>query len=153
MRPVGIRARRNMLLKVCIPIVFVVTFVVLRYVADPERAIEHHVRAMRGLHEAMQLNPPEDANDSNQIQWLEHRDSLVRLGYLDEVEHVVPLAGEEAAQMQLYEALAAVKQKNWISDWSFRPGSGNGIVITVVDEAWRHAYWKDTIDVHRAPLE
>lgn len=101
----------------------------------------------------MQLNPPEGASDSNQVQWIDHRNSLVRLGYLDLVEHVVPLAGNEAAQMRLYKALAAEKRKNWISDWSFKPGSGDGIVITVVDEAWRHADWKNTIDAHRAPLE
>jgi len=147
---VGLRARKAMVLKVVVVVTMVATFGAVRYFADPERVIERHVVAMGALFEEL---PNSDASDPVRIEWNERRDSLVRLGYLDREEHTVPLAGDEVAQARLYKALNEEKQNSWISDWHSRTGSGNGIVITVVDEAWRHQYWKDTIDQYRAPLE
>lgn len=147
------RARKAIVQKVFAVVVVVATFVAVRFFADPERVVERHVSAMQSLFEEIQGNPNIHALDTVQIEWNEHQESLVRLGYLDRVEHVVPLAGNEAARTRLYEALDKLKGKNWISDWHTKPGAGLGIVITVVDESWRHAYWKDTIDLYRAPLE
>lgn len=150
---VGLRARKAVALKVFAVVVVVATFAALRQSADPQRVVDRHVDAMRSLFEELQQNPHLDASDPAQIEWNERRDSLVLLGHLDRVEHVVPLAGNEVAQARLYKALDEEKGKSWISDWNYRAGSGLGIVITVVDESWRHAYWKDTIDQYRAPLE
>ncbi len=142
----GIRARRAAALKVLAVVVAVVAFGSVRYFTDPQRVVEKHVNAMHTLYEQFQDS---EASDVARAEWNKRRDRLVRLGYLDRVDHVVPFAGIEDAQARLYAALDEQKRKNWISDWSYRPGSGRDIIITVVDESWRHAYWKDVIDKHR----
>ena len=149
----GMRARKSIALKVFGLVAIIVTFVALRYMADPLRVAERHVKAMQPLYEDMQRNPSQGADDPRQIAWNDHQNGLVRLGHLDRVEHTVPFGGDTAAQQRLYAALDAKKKKHWLSDWSFRPGSGLGVVITVVDEGWRHADWKDTIDAFRPALE
>lgn len=149
----GMRARKSIALKVVGLVALVVTFIALRYLADPQRAAERHVKAMHELYEEMQRDPAQGAEDPRQIAWNEHVDGLVRLGYLDRVEHIVPFGGDSVAQERLYAALDERKKTHWISDWNYRPGSGQGVVITVVDEGWRQADWKDTIDRHRLALE
>lgn len=149
----GIRARKSIALKVVGLVAIIVAFVVLRYLADPQRVAERHVKAMHTLYEDMQQNPSQGAEDPRQIAWNGHVDGLVRLGYLDRVEHIVPFGGDSAAQARLYAALDEKKRTYWLSDWNYRPGSGQGVVITVVDEGWRQADWKDTIDMHRLALE
>ncbi len=149
----GMRARKSIALKVFGLVAIIMTFVALRYLADPQRAAEYHVKAMHSLYEDMQGNPSQGAEDPRQVAWNGHVDRLVRLGYLDRVEHIVPFGGDTVAQERLYTALDEEKRKHWLSDWYFRPGTGSGVVITVVDKGWRQADWKDTIDRHRLALE
>ena len=141
-----------MAFKIAGVIVVVATFVALQYFVDPQRVVERHVSAMRALYEDIQRDSGLDASGPVRVEWNERQDSLVRLGYLDRVEYVVPLAGNEPAQMHLYRALDVEKQKNWISDWNYRPGTGLGIIITVIDESWRHSDWKDTIDANQPSM-
>lgn len=147
------RNRKIIIFCVLWTVVVVVAVAAVRSMADPQRKVDSHLKAMRPIFEELKLPERAGATQRAQIEWNRHANELVRLGYLVRVEYSVPLRGDRPAQERLYAALEQKSKENWISDWTYRSGTGAGVIITVKDVPERQNDWKPIIDRYGVPME